>query len=127
MPNGAWTRLFDKIAAVIGSRKRTLRTPPFPPCQRPAPSRPNLRGSRTEQAGKVPRLDLGTRRTRGWRRWRTSLQGEARVRHFHRWPASARHWSDNDSSQMIVHLGRRNNNAGTKLLYFAADSRIEID
>ncbi len=40
MPNGGTTRLLDSIAAVIGSRKRTRRTPPLPPCQRPAPPEP---------------------------------------------------------------------------------------
>ena len=31
----------DRMLAVMGSRKRTRRTPPLPPCQRPAPPEPS--------------------------------------------------------------------------------------
>src|SRR6266853_2957763 len=40
MPYGATFRCPERIAAVIGSRKRTRRMTPFPPRQRPAPPLP---------------------------------------------------------------------------------------
>jgi hypothetical protein len=40
MPKAPCLRPFDRMLAVIGSRKRTRRTPPLPPCQRPAPPEP---------------------------------------------------------------------------------------
>lgn len=40
MPKAPCSRPLDKMLAVIGSRKRTRRTPPLPPCHCPAPPEP---------------------------------------------------------------------------------------
>jgi hypothetical protein len=40
MPNAGTRRWPDSVLTVIGSVKRSLRTPPSPPCQRPRPPVP---------------------------------------------------------------------------------------
>jgi hypothetical protein len=40
MPNAGTRRCPVSVVTVIGWLKRSLRTPPFPPCQRPAPPLP---------------------------------------------------------------------------------------
>jgi len=40
MPNAGTRRWPVSVVTVIGSRNRSLRVPPFPPCQRPVPPLP---------------------------------------------------------------------------------------
>ena len=42
IPNAGTRRCPVSVVTVIGSRKRSLRTPPWPPRQRPAPPLPGL-------------------------------------------------------------------------------------
>src|SRR3989338_6856069 len=52
MPKAGFRRPLDKMLAVIASRKRTRRTPPSPPAQRPAPPDPRWISELSSTTGK---------------------------------------------------------------------------